>query len=178
MRITESQLRRIIRQEVQALREARRPTPAQIRNMSAREYQKYRAEEDKRLLAIQRKAAGGTAAELSKRARAAAAAEPARAPRSGTAPTVTGGRPKVRAAAQEALEMYYADYEPEQIIETMVEMTAKYEPGYRPSGELGDFNDRMKIIGDQASEAVALIARVDPEAAEVLEAALGEFDGF
>ena len=74
--------------------------------------------------------------------------------------------------------MYYADYEPEQIVETMVEMTAKYEPGYRPSGELGDFNDRMKIIGDQASEAVALIARVDPEAAEVLEAALGEFDGF
>ena len=93
-------------------------------------------------------------------------------------PTVTCGRPRVRNAAQHALDMYYADYDPEQIVETMVEMTAKYEPGYQPSGELGDFNDRMKIIGDRASEAVSLIARVDSEAAKVLETSLGEFEGF
>ena len=170
MRITESQLRRIIRQEVQSLREGMPPVDREaLRNMSAREYQKYWKDREKALLAVQSAAA--------KKAGPAPAPEPARAPRRGKAPRVTGGKATVRRAAQEALDMYYADHELHEIVDAIITMTATHELGYEPEGG-GSFSDRMQIVGDEADAVVALITKFDAKAGREIGAALAEFDGY
>jgi hypothetical protein len=175
MRITEGQLRRIVRQEVRALRENRLAALGIPGLASYEDLVRMVGEREAESAAMQLMA-GAIPVSLQKLMGTKGRRK--RAPKGGV-PTVSGGRPKVRAAAQEALKMYYADYDPAQIVEKMVEMTAKYEPGYRPEyPDAPSETDRLQIIGDQASAAVALIRKVDPAAAKVLEAALGEFDGF
>jgi hypothetical protein len=179
MRITEGQLRRIIRQEVRSLRENRLAALGIPGLTSYEDLVRMVGEREAENAAMQL-SAGAIPVSLQKLMGTKGGKKRARR---AAAPRVTGGRPKVRAAAQMALDMYYSVDDPSdivwQIVEKMVEMTAKYEPGYEPEyPDAPSETDRLQIIGDQASAAVALIRKVDPDAARVLETALGEFEGF
>lgn len=135
MRITESQLRRIIRQEAQRLTEmpARRPAAGQGRAM----------------------------------------------------PTGRGGGKKgwmgetystiARNVVREFGAGRMSDVE---LAEYAIEATAEFEPGYEPEYGLGEFNNRMKVIGDESKEILKLVMGMNRDAGAALEHGLSEFTGF
>lgn len=191
MRITENQLRRIIRQEVGRLTEAsvfRLPadfpkdwrvrrsdfdddwdleaekavgagvpmedSPAYKKMMStSRGRQSY----DKKVNAYLRRVQQAAAAE----AAAWHAAQPPEPPRelpSGPVPKVRGTGPLV-AVAQEALRRFYDGEEPYDIIDFMVNKTAKRAPG------------SSDIMSDRSDDVLALIKKTDRKNSAELEAA-------
>jgi hypothetical protein len=91
--------------------------------------------------------------------------------RTGSAPRISGGSAKLRPVAQEALNDLYGGGDPMDVVQFVVNQTAKYEPGYEPTGGFSDFS---YIVGDKASEVIAIIRKVDPVAADELEEALTE----
>jgi hypothetical protein len=171
MRITESQLRRIIRQEVRALRESPVDHAAATRGMSSRERANYWKKENERLLGIQRASASSATA---MGGRSPSLAEPF-VSRGGSVPTITGGRGRDHEVAQAALADWHSGMDAAKVVEFIVDETAKYEKGYVPKGS---FSDRDHIVGDRGTEVIALIRDVDPEAADDLEMALSDFQGF
>lgn len=135
MRITESQLRRIIRQEARRLTEmpARRP------------------------------AAG--------RGRARPPVGRSGAKKGWMGETYSSIARNIVADFEDGLEPY-------QLAEYAIEATAEFEPGYEPEYAMGEFNNRMKVIGDESNEILKLVMGMNPEAGAALEQGLSEFTGF
>lgn len=135
MKITESQLRRIIRQEVRQLTEmpARRPAAGRGR------------------------------------------AKP---------PAARGGAKKgwmgetYSTIARNVVRDFADGREPEEIAEYAIEATAEFEPGYEPEYAMGEFNNRMKVIGDESEIIYNLVMQMDPEAGAALRQGLDDFEGF
>lgn len=164
MRITESQLRRIIRQEVRALRESPVDHAAATRGMTSRQRAQYWKGVNADLLTKQRAAAaaalGGRQPDMP---------EPL-VPRGGKVPTVTGGRmPRDRDVAQAALEDWHSGMDAAEVVEFIVDQTLVYARGHE-----GDYDF---LEGDRASQVVALIKKVDPEAGAELLDALSQYRG-
>ena len=134
MRITESQLRRIIRQEARRLTEmpARRPVAGHGR------------------------------------------AKP---------PSARGGAKKgwmgetYSTIARNVVRDFEDGLEPYQLAEYAIEATAEFEPGYEPEYGMGEFNNRMKVIGDESNEILKLVMGMNPEAGATPEQGLSEFTG-
>ena len=195
MRITESALRRIIRQEVGRLTEAsgfRFPAdyPKEWRARNSRDFpgdwdisaeravgagvpmeytpaykkmrstarggQAYEKKINAYLTRVQREKAAEVAAW-----RAAQPPEPPRELPSGPAPKVRGTGPLV-AVAQEALERFYRGEEPYDIVDFMVNKTAKRAPG------------SSDIVSDRSDDVLALIKKADRKTGAELEAAWRE----
>jgi len=154
---------------VRALRENSVDHAAATRGMSARERENYWKKENERLLGAQR---ASTAAALG--GRSPSLAEPL-VSRGGSVPTITGGRARDREVAQAALTDWHSGMDAAEVVEFIVDQTAKYEKGYVPKGS---FSDRDHIVGDRGTEVIALIRKVDPEAAADLDSALSDFTGF
>lgn len=195
MRITETALHRIIRQEVGRLTEAsgfkfpadypkewrasRRDYPgdwdiAAERAVGAgvpmqftpaykemtrttRGFQAYHKKIDAYLLRVQRERNAEAAAW-----RAAQPPEPPRELPSGPVPKVRGTGPLV-AVAQEALERFYNGEEPYDIIDFMVNKTAKRAPG------------SSDIVSDRSDDVLALVKKADRKNSAELEAAWKEY---
>lgn len=195
MRIAESALRRIIRQEVGRLTEAsvfrfpadfpkewrasRRDYPGdwdiaaetavgagvpmeyspayKEMTRTARGSQAYQKKINAYLVRIQREKAAEVAAW-----RAAQPPEPPRELPSGPAPKVRGTGPLV-AVAQEALRRFYDGEEPYEIIDFMVNKTAKRAPG------------SSDIVSDRSDDVLALIKKADRKHGAELEAAWKEY---
>lgn len=109
------------------------------------------------LMRIQREKAAEVAAW-----RAAQPPEPPRELPSGPAPKVRGTGPLV-AVAQEALERFYEGEEPYDIIDFMVNKTAKRAPG------------SSDIVSDRSDDVLALVKKADRKHGAELEAAWKEY---
>ena len=68
--------------------------------------------------------------------------------------------------------------EPYQLAEYAIEATAEFEPGYEPEYAMGEFNNRMKVIGDESEVIYNLVMQMDPEAGAALRQGLDDFEGF
>lgn len=199
MRITESALRRIIRQEVGRLSEAKKalafrfpadyPKDWRTRDdldfpgdwdiaaetavaagvpmeysraykemrRTARGTQAYDKKINAYLVRIQREKAAEVAAW-----KAAQSPEPPRELPSGPAPKVRGTGPLV-VVAQEALERFYRGEEPYDIVDFMVNKTAKRAPG------------SSDIVSDRSDDVLALVKKADRKHGAELEAAWREY---
>ena len=201
MKITESQLRRIIRQEARALREASGEFkfPADYpKEWRARErdysgagmYYDLAAEmaigagvpmqytaAHKKMMSTARGAQAYDKkmnAYLNRPRGGAAAPPPAPEPRvsRGKAPKVRGGSRNDRAIAQDALDMLYSGEDAlESVVPYIVEQTLTYGDDEYHDAE----SSRPRPEGDRADVIVDLIRGVDPDAADELEDAL---DGY
>lgn len=160
MRITESQLRRIVRQEVRALRESDFD-PEAYRAMTPKQMAQYWKDRNAELLQKQRAAAGGAPVSV-----------PTPGVNRGRAPRVRGGSRNDQAIAQEALDMLYAGEDAlESVVPYIVEQTLTYGDDEYHDAE----SSRPRPEGDRADVIVDLIRRVDPAAANELAEAL---DGY
>lgn len=105
-------------------------------------------------------------------AKAGPAPEPEPLVSRGVAPKVRGGSPDDRAIAQDALDMLYAGEDAlESVVPYIVEQTLTYGDDEYHDAE----SSRPRPEGDRADVIVGLIRRVDPAAADELEDAL---DGY
>ena len=57
-------------------------------------------------------------------------------------------------------------------------MDKDFEPGYTPSGDTGDHQERMNVISDNSEIIYNLVVQMNPEAGVALRQGLDDFSGF
>jgi len=79
--------------------------------------------------------------------------------------------------AKRILADYRSGTDPMTLVYNMIDITAVYEDGYDPSGEM-DHSDRMHTVSDHSNDIIKIIKKSDKKAAKVLQEAASDFDGW